>query len=70
LADTLKELGRRVGKSYRDIDILKSRGGLLPQLERTRGNVIKSNSFIANFHVNQPVRRVGLKLTFYKASIL
>jgi hypothetical protein len=70
MADTLKDLGRKLGKSYTDIEILKSRNGLLPQLERTRGNVIKANSFIANFHVNQPVRKVGLKLTFFKASIL
>lgn len=70
MTDTLKQLGKTLGNSYRDVDFLNSRGGLLPQLERTRGSLHSKNSFIAHFTVGQPIRRLSIKLVFYKSSIL
>lgn len=70
MADSLKQLGRMLGQSHREVQFLNGRGGYLPSLERTRGNVLKSNAFIANFRVEQTARKVALKLSFYKGSIL
>lgn len=70
MGDSLRQLGQRLGQTQREVEFIARRGGLLPALERTRGNLLKSNAFIANFRVEQTSRKVSLKLAFYKASIL
>lgn len=68
--DNLRRFGRNVGQTARDVEFLNRRGGLLPQIERSRGNLIADNSFYARFKIDGQTRQVRLKVTFHKASIL
>lgn len=70
MPDTLRQLTSSLRRSSQVVEYVSRRGGLLPQVERTRGNLLKTNSMVAPFHVKQEIRRVQLNLTFYKASIL
>lgn len=67
MADTLKQLGRFLGQSVGDINTLKSKGGLIGQIERTRGQLAADNTFIAPFAVPRSSRTVYLTLSFYKS---
>lgn len=66
MADTLRQLGRGLGKSARTVEFLKKRGGLLPQVDRTRGYMTTEFAFIANFTVNEEKRDMALTLAFYR----
>lgn len=66
MGDTLKEVGRKIGRSQRDVEILKRRGGYLPQVERTRGIVSATSSFLAPFVANEADRKLSLSLNFFE----
>lgn len=65
MGDALNQVGRSIGKSARDAEFLKRRGGSLPQIDRTRGRVAQTNSFISRFVVNESQRKMALTLAFY-----
>lgn len=68
MADTLKQLGRELGKTINALEILKGKGGLIGQIERTRGQVASDNTFIAHFNVPNTSRTVSITLSFYRSS--
>lgn len=66
MGDNLKQVGKQIGKTQREIEFLKRRGGLLPSVERTRGIVTDAVSLIAPFTVNEASRKLALSLNFYE----
>lgn len=66
MADTLKELGRTIGKDQRTVEFVKKRAGYLPQVERTRGIVSTTSSFISPFAANEADRKLSMSLNFYE----
>lgn len=69
MGDRLKQVGKKIGTTQQDIELLKRRGGLLPSVERTRGLITPTISLIAPFGVNEQSRKLALSLNFYEHSI-
>lgn len=62
--DSIREIGRNIGQSNRNVELMKRRGGALPQVDRTRGFLRTTTAFIAPFVTNELGRRISLSLNF------
>jgi hypothetical protein len=63
--DPIKSIGKSIGKQFRNVDVVKKRVGLLPDVDRTRGSMGYYKPHIINFNVDQKERKVFLTLNFF-----
>lgn len=64
MGDHLTQVGGGLGGQRRNVGMLERRGGLLPQVDRTRGSLRADVSFISYVVVDRRGRKLRLSLNF------